>query len=184
MIFLKMRTLLGKLGFQSDLPSKRTVSSELKWASDPEQLEERALLSAAAHHGGSSGNLTAEIASLDRKDPVVYPNVAGHWNLQVQGEFEGNGTVMMTQTDGGRTVTSQVTIPGFQQFTLVDKFKKKNPTELDSKSPRLDVPDFPLDVRLRIIIEFPQGNASPTTFTGSVQAPFVGQVATLTATKA
>lgn len=182
MNYTHLQKALGKLGFGSVQPLKRTLKLPGGWGGQSEELESRALLSAAAR-GGVADHSSAEVAKVHRKDPVVYPDVAGTWDLQVQGEFEGTGTVVMTQTDGGRTVTSLVTIPGFEQFTLVDKFKPKQRFELNSKSPRLDVPDFPLNVKLRVIINFPEGNLSPGTFTGSVRAPFVGEVATLSATK-
>jgi hypothetical protein len=76
-----------------------------------------------------------------------------------------------------------VNIEGLDGFTTTATFKKRSPNVLTSKSPRINVPDFPIKIKLTISITFPAGNLNPTTFTGSVKAPFVGTVSNLTGTK-
>jgi hypothetical protein len=158
-------------------PNRRVLKVRSGWGIETEQLEQRALLS-AANSSAALENPVADVSTVSRKaTPTQFPTVGGVWNVTSTGEFSGSGTVTMTQK--GAKVTSVVAIEGLETFTLVGRFKKKSPDELTAKSPRLAVPDFPIDVRLTITITFPSGNLNPTTFMGDVAVPFVGSVASL-----
>ncbi|MDB5391048.1 MAG: hypothetical protein JWM11_6694 [Planctomycetaceae bacterium] len=167
----------------SERPAKRVLRLRNGWGIETEQLENRALLSAANPNGVVEHTDAADVGIVAprKAQPVHFPSVQGTWNVTSTGEFSSSGTVTMTQN--GAKVTSVVAIEGLETFTLVGRFKKKSPNELTAKSPRIAVPDFPVDVRLSISITFPQGNLAPTSFTGDVRAPFVGSVATLTGIK-
>jgi hypothetical protein len=162
-------------------PTRRVLKVRSGWGIETEQLEQRALLS-AANSSAALENPVADVSTVSRKaTPTQFPTVSGVWNVTSSGEFSGSGTVTMTQQ--GAKVTSVVAIEGLETFTLVGRFKKKSPDELTAKSPRLAVPGFPIDVRLTITITFPSGDLNPTTFAGDVKAPFVGSVASLAGTK-
>lgn len=164
-------------------PRRRVAKLRMGWGSETEQLENRALLSAANHGALLENQTAAELAPVSRKaQPVQFPNVQGTWNVTSTGKFNSTGTVTMTQN--GSQVTSLISIDGLEPFTLVGKFKRHSPNEITKRSPRISVPDFPIDVRLKIQIHFPSGNLDPNSFSGTVKGPFGISVANLSATKA
>ena len=178
---LNVHKLLSKLGWRRQESAKRIPKNRNTWGSETEQLENRALLSAASCDM-SEPAVSAQVAQAGRRRaPVQYPDIAGQWNVTSTGRFSGAGTVTITQT--GKTVTSTINIEGLGEFTSTGTFKRREPFVLKFKTPRLDIPDTSIDLRLSVQINFPTGNLNPTTFTGTVKAPFVGTVANLSATK-
>ena len=178
---LNVQKLLSQLGWGARESAKRIPKNRNTWGSETEQLENRALLSAASCDMAEPA-VSAQVAHARRRAPVQYPDIAGQWDVTATGQFEGTGTVNITQD--GKRVTSTINIEGIGEFTAKGTFKRREPFVLKFRTPRLDVPDFPIDVRLSVQINFPSGNLTPTTFTGTVKAPFVGTVGTLAATKA
>ena len=183
------REWASRIGLVSRPAAKRVPLSRRTWGqtfgSEGEQLESRALLSAANCEITAEPTVAAEVArevaAVPRKAFAV-PNVQGTWNVTATSEYFGNGTVTMVQS--GKTVTSTVSIQDLPTFTLKTNFKKNAPNVLSQKSPRIEVPGVPIDIRVTIKITFPANDPNPTTFTGAASVPFVGTVGTLTGAKA
>lgn len=177
-----MRNLLSKLGLTGQA-AKRISKPRQGWGSQTELLEERALLSAASCDMPESA-VVAHVAHGKKAMPVVYPNIGGNWNIQVSGEFQGTGSVAITQSGKKHNqIDTLITIQGLGTFGTHGTLSKKTPFEISGKTPKLDLPGFPIKVSLTVTISFPPGNLNPTTFSGTAKAPFVGNVATLSATK-
>lgn len=176
-----MHNLLSKLGLIGQ-PAKRISKPRQGWGIQTEMLEDRALLSAATCDMPDS-DVKAHVSHAEQKRMAVqYPNVAGHWNLTITGQFQGTGTVDIVQSGKKHNkLVSTIHITGFETFQTQGTLKAKTPFTITASSPRLDVPEFPIPVKLTLTINFPQGNLNPTTFNGTVKAPFVGTVASITA---
>jgi hypothetical protein len=188
MSLLNWRTCFQRFGLFMPRASRRIPKLRSGWGTESEQLENRALLSAGRHRAMAvDRSVAAEVRQESRKaQPVQFPNVQGTtWNLAVTSEYVGNGTVTMQQSGrGGKKVVSTITIEDLPTFTTTATFKKKSPNELNSKSPRIEVPGVPIDLRVEFTIRFPNGEPNPTTFNGSASVVFVGTIATFEGTKA
>ncbi len=173
-----MRNLLSKLGLTGQ-PAKRISKPRQGWGIQTELLEDRALLSAASCDMADP-HVKAHVSHATEKAMVTYPNVAGHWNVTVTGQIQGTGTVDIVQTGKKHNkIVSTIHVTGFDTFEIKGTFKAKTPFTLSGSSPKLEVPEFPIPVKLTLTINFPAGNPNPTTFTGTVKAPFVGTVASI-----
>lgn len=181
MRFLNWQACLERLGLVSSVSKKRVSKLRSRWGIEGEQLENRALMSAANELAVGDAPVAAEVQTVARKAQPQYPTVSGTWNVVATSEYFGDGTVTMVQD--GKRVTSTVTIQDLPSFDLKATFKRRSPNVLSSKSPRIEVPGVPIDIRVTITITFPQGNLTPATFTGSAKVPFVGTVGTLVGTK-
>ncbi len=177
---LNVQKLLSKLGWARQEAAKRVPKNRSTWGSETEELENRALLS-AANCDMSEPAVSAQVVQVGRRAVVQYPNISGQWDVTSTGQFNGSGVANITQD--GRKVVSTINIEGLGEFTSKGTFKRREPFTLKFRTPRLDIPDVPIDLRLTVQINFPSGNLNPTTFTGTVRAPFVGTVANLSATK-
>lgn len=179
--------ILKHLGVNSSTSIRRIVKQSSVWNFEIEQLESRALLSAASRNVWTDVS-SAEIATVSRKAQPVFPNVAGTWNVVTTSEYFGSGTVTMTQS--GKTVNLTVTLEDLPTFTVKATFKRHSPNELTAKSKRIEVPGSAVLVRLAFKIDFATGNQSPTTFNATVNAPVIPKpldpppLASLQATKA
>ncbi|MDB5334668.1 MAG: hypothetical protein JWN70_287 [Planctomycetaceae bacterium] len=173
-----MRNLLSKLGLIVE-PAKRISKPRQGWGIQTEQLEDRALLSAATCNMPDPG-VKAHVSHADQKAMATFPNVAGHWNVTVTGQVSGTGTIDVVQSGKKHNkITTTVHVAGVPTFETSGTFKAKTPFSLSGSSPKLELPGFPIPVKLTLTITFPAGNLNPTTFTGTVTAPFVGTVATI-----
>ena len=175
---INMQTLMRKLGLGVRNSAKRVPQNRRGWGSETEELENRALLS-AANCDMSDPPVTAHVARVTHKAAVQFPAIAGNWTFQVNGEtFSGPGTADIAQT--GRKTLSDIHIEGLADFTSKGRFKRHTPATLTFRMPPLEIPGFPIKVRLTVSLNFPANDLNPTTFTGAVKAPFVGTVATIT----
>lgn len=178
-----LRHWLQRVGVIGTRPTKRAVKLRSGWGIEAEELENRALLSAANQSALAENPVAAEVASAAKKAPVQFPNVAGTYNLTLTGKYAGTGTVTMTQDGAKVTSVVNVDVAGLDSFTTTATFKKRSPNVLTSKSPRMDLPGSPIPLKLTIQITFPSGNLNPTTFTGAVKVPFFGTASNLAGTK-
>ncbi len=177
MSFRNIKTLMYQLGLAGSPAAKRIPRNRNVWGTETEELENRALLS-AANCDLSEPPVANQVARIARRTPVQFPAVSGNWNVQAGGEFfNGTGTAVISQD--GRKVTAIISIDGFGEFETKGTFKRRTPSSLTFKTPRLDIPDVPIDLRLKVTINFPPSELEPTTFTGTIRAPFVGTVGTL-----
>ena len=177
---ISLQNLLCKIGLGEWFARKRLPKARNGWGNETEQLENRALLSAARCDMSDPGT-SAHVARVERKAAVQFPAINGTWNVTVEGQFSGSGTVIITQS--GKKINAQVSLEGLPQFEAKGTLKAKTPFTLNYKTPKLEIPGFPA-VSLTLTINFPAGNLSPSTFTGNVKAPVVGTVASLSAIKA
>ena len=181
MSFRNIQTLMFKLGLAGSPAAKRIPRNRNVWGTETEELENRALLS-AANCDVSEPAVSSHVARIARKTPVQFPAVSGNWNVEASGQFfNGTGTAIISQD--GKKVTAIISIDGFGEFETKGTFKRRTPSSLTFKTPRLDSPDVPIDLRLKVTINFPPSDLDPTSFTGTIRAPFVGQVGNLDGTK-
>lgn len=186
MIDSKMGTLLRRLGWMNAQPAKRIARQQRVWGTETEQLENRALLS-AANKVVDLDDAPADVATLkaQKRVPIPITNVTGAWTVSVSGAVSGTGVVSFTQKGRRVTATLQLGIPGFENFKSVANFRPKSPSHIEFKTPRIAIEELDgFRLRLTIKLDFPQGQVTPTTFSGVVTAPFVGAVATVGGVKA
>lgn len=186
MIDSKIGTLLRRLGWMGAQPAKRIARQQRVWGTETEQLENRALLS-AANKCVVLDDAPADVATLKSAKKVQAPvtNVAGSWTVSISGAVSGSGTVTFTQQGRRVTGTLHLGIAGFENIKSTASFKAKTPSHIEFTTPRVPIEQLDgFKLRLKIKLDFPSGQVNPTTFTGVVTAPFAGNVATVTGEKA
>lgn len=180
--------LWEKLGLAASQPSKRTEKGRIGWGTQTEQLENRALLSAATCP--VDPNAPAETAVQRnvherKKPPVVFPTINGTWDVTVTGgQFNGaTGSAVISVTRPKATrppvITSVVNITGVPAIHSSGKFNTKN-NHLIEGSANLDIPGFG-NHKVNLTITFDPGN-DPQHFTGKVAIGKAITLATFTGT--
>lgn len=153
-------SLFAPLSVTARQSAKRVPQTRAFWGMELEQLESRALLSAAAMQVDDPA--PAEVIKLGRKNVVVIPSVQGQWNVNVSGASHP-GTAMATVTQTGTKGTISLSYANFDSVTFVGKLNTKNQFIGSAK-----VPLNGKNVTVKITATFGAG-ASPTTFTGVVK---------------
>lgn len=138
-------------------PTRRNPVGRKHWSYQAENLEDRALLSAAA----IAPDTVMEVAPANAKAAVQFPQVAGTWDIEVVGQ--GTGTAIVTQNGAQVTVTFQA--PGLGNIVLNGHFTRAHSHELSGRA-HLTLPEIGR-VRIQSEITFPENAESPLTFTGS-----------------
>ena len=161
MYFASPSTWLRSLSLFSRQPVKRTPVMRPRWGHQTETLEDRALLSATAL---ATDHEAADVAQIQARAAVQFPQVAGTWDIDVVGI--GSGTATLSQR--GARVIASIDVPGIGEFEVRGRFKRSSPTEI-SGTRRISIPEIGR-VRVRAEISFPSDTTNPTTFNGSVSA--------------
>jgi hypothetical protein len=157
-----------KLGLVGAYPVKRVEKAKIRWGSHTEELENRALLSAATHHVDATA---ADTDVVDRKKmPATYPTIAGAWAVTVTGgQFAGSGTAVITVTQKKPTsapvITSVVNITNVPAIHSSGKFDKADHSVISGKA-KVAIPGFGSPT-VTLTITFAPG-ANPTSFSGTV----------------
>jgi hypothetical protein len=160
--------LWEKLGLVGAYPVKRVEKAKIRWGSHTEELENRALLSAATHHVDATA---ADMNVVDRaKTPVIYPTIAGTWNVTITGgQLSGGGTAVITVTQKKPTsvpaINSVVTLTGVPVIHSSGKFDKVDHSVI-SGTAKVNIPGFGAHT-VTLKITFAPGN-NPTSFSGTV----------------
>ncbi|MDB5392103.1 MAG: hypothetical protein JWM11_7749 [Planctomycetaceae bacterium] len=169
--------LWEKLGLVGAYPTKRVEKAQVRWGTQTEELENRALLSAATHPVDTSATVEAA-TNKHMKPPVVYPTIAGSWHVTatgVIGDTAGTAVITVTQKkpNSKPVITSVITVEGVSAIHSTGKFDTENDHVISGKA-KVAIPGVG-NPTVTLKITFDPGT-NPTHFSGTVS---IGKAAPL-----